>query len=55
MKYENDARKRLIAAAVRGSDVLATVYDAGRRYGTDREGRAACLSAVVLDLAPARR
>jgi hypothetical protein len=51
MKNENDRRKRSIAAAIAGSGITATVYDAGRRYPTELERRAACLAALVDDAA----
>lgn len=44
MKDENDSRKRAIAAVI---------YDAGRRYRTEREGRAECLRGLVEDAATA--
>lgn len=51
MKNENAQRRRSIASAIVGSGVQATIYDAGRRYRTDQERRAACLQALVLDAA----
>ncbi len=51
MKDESDPRKRSIATAIAVSGVQATVYDAGRRYRNERERRAACLQAVVEDVA----
>jgi hypothetical protein len=51
MKDEGDRRKRTIAAAIAASGVTATVYDAGRRYPTELERRAACLRALVTDAA----
>jgi len=53
MKDENDSRKRAIAAAIVGVGVEAVVYDAGRRYRTEREGRAECLRGLVEDAATA--
>ncbi len=53
MKDESDPRKRSIAAAIVGSGVQATVYDAGRRYRNERDRRAACLRGVVEDAASA--
>lgn len=51
MKNESDQRKRAIAAVIAGSGIVATVYDAGRRYRTDRDRRAACLQALIVDTA----
>jgi len=51
MKDENDQRKRSIAAAITSSDVRATIYTAERRYRTERDSRAACLQALVADIA----
>lgn len=51
MKDENLSRKRLIADTIVGTGVKATIYDAGSRYGTDRDRRAACLRALVEDVA----
>ncbi len=51
MKDEHDSRKRAIAAAIAAAGVQATIYDAGRRYRTERDRRAACLQALVTDAA----
>jgi len=51
MKDESESRKRSIATAITVSGVTATIYDAGRRYRDERERRAACLHALVLDAA----
>ena len=51
MKDESDSRKRSIAAAIAVSGITATIYDAGRRHDTERERRAACLTALVADAA----
>jgi hypothetical protein len=51
MKDENDQRRRSIATAISVSGVTATIYDAGRRYRNERERRAACLHALILDAA----
>lgn len=51
MKAESDRRRRSIATAVAATGIRATVYDAGSRYRTDLERRAACLEAVVADAA----
>lgn len=52
MKDENDQRRRSITTAITVSGVTATIYDAGRRYRNERERRAACLHALVIDAAP---
>ncbi len=51
MKNENDRRKHAIASAIVATDIQVTVYDAARRYRNEREQRAACLRAVVNDVA----
>ena len=51
MKDESDPRKRLIASAIAGSGVRATVYEASSDYRTEREARAACLRELVGDAA----
>lgn len=51
MKDESAPRKRSIASAIVASAVRATIYDAGRRHRTERDRRAACLRALVGDLA----
>ncbi len=51
MKDESDSRKRSIATAIAVSRITATIYDAGRRHHTERERRAACLTALVVDAA----
>lgn len=33
------------------TEIAVTIYDAARRYRTEREARAACLAALVEDLA----
>ncbi len=53
MKDENDSRKRAIAAAIVAAGVEAVIYDAGRRYRTERESRAECLRGLVEDTAAA--
>ncbi len=54
MNDERDPRRRAIAAVVVAAGVHATVYDAGRRYRTERDRRAACLQALVDDVARRR-
>lgn len=51
MKDESDQRRRSITTAIAVSGITATIYDAGRRYPTERDRRAACLHALVLDAA----
>jgi hypothetical protein len=51
MKDENDQRRRSIATAIAVSGVTATIYDAGQRYRNERERRAACLHALIMDVA----
>ena len=46
------AAESIIAALV-DTSVAATIYDAGRRYTTDLAARAACLGALVEDVAGA--
>ena len=53
MNSERPRRRRAILAAVTATGVQATVYDAGRHYRTDQPARAACLAALVADLAEA--
>lgn len=51
MKHEQARRRRVIVSALAAMPVAVTVYDAARRYRTDLEARAACLAALVEDLA----
>lgn len=51
MTKESDPRRRKITAALHGSGVHATIYDAGRRYRSELDARAACLTALVTDAA----
>lgn len=51
MKDEADGRKQTIAKAFAAAELHATVYDAGSRHRTQLLARAACLSALVDDLA----
>jgi hypothetical protein len=51
MKDESDARKRSIATTIAVSGIQATIYDAGRRYRTERERRASCLRSLIADIA----
>ncbi len=53
MKTERDSRRREIVAAFVGSGVEVVIYDASKRYPTDREARGECLRAVVADAATA--
>jgi len=51
MKDERDPRRREIAAALVDAGVEVVVYDAGKRYPTQRRARGECLRAVVADAA----
>lgn len=51
MKDEADGRKETIAKALVAGNLRATVYDAGRRRGSQVLAREACLSALVDDVA----
>ena len=51
MKNESDQRRRSIATSIVVSGIQATIYDARRRYGNERERRAACLRSLVNDAA----
>jgi len=51
MNAENDSRRKAIAAMIVDNAIQATIYDAGRRYSTERDRRAACLQALVGDAA----
>lgn len=53
MKHEQPRRRRAIIAALVETSVRIIIYDAGRRYATDLAPRAACLGALVDDLAGA--
>ncbi len=50
MKKERDSRKRVIAAAICGAGVTATVYDAGRHYRNELDARAVCLRGLIDDV-----
>ncbi|MHB8295043.1 MAG: hypothetical protein ACYDH5_10560 [Acidimicrobiales bacterium] len=51
MVDERPSRKRTIVSALVAMQITTTIYDAARRYRTEREARAACLTALVEDLA----
>lgn len=51
MKNEGLGRKETIAQTFVDDGLRATVYDAGRRHSTQLDARAACLSALIEDLA----
>jgi hypothetical protein len=51
MKDESDPRKRSIAALIDRTNIQATIYDADRRYRTERDRREACLRRLVADAA----
>jgi len=50
MVDERPRHRPVIVAAVVASEVEVSIYDAGRRYRTDREARAACFGALIEDL-----
>jgi len=52
MKDERDSRRREIAAALIDAGIEVVIYDAGKRYPTQRQAREECLRAVVTDAAP---
>jgi hypothetical protein len=51
MHNETARHRRVIVAALADTQIAATVYDAARNYRTDVAARAACLAALVEDLA----
>lgn len=51
MHSEQARRRRVIVSAVAALEITATIYDAGRNYDTDAAARAACLAALIGDLA----
>lgn len=51
MKKERDSRKRAIVDAICASGARATIYDAGRGRRYELDARAACLRALVADVA----
>lgn len=51
MKTERDSRRREIVAVLVTAQVEVVIYNAGRRYPTDREARERCLRGVVADAA----
>jgi hypothetical protein len=51
MVDERPRHRVSIVDALVGCDIEVSIYDAARRYRTDREARTACLAAVVEDLA----
>jgi len=53
MHNEQVRRRRAIVSALATTQVTTVIYDAARQCRTDREGRAACLAALVKDLAAA--
>lgn len=50
MKHEQPRRRAAIVSRVAALPIEVRVYDAGRRFRTDLEARAACLAALVDDL-----
>ena len=56
MKQEHPRRRRAIVSAVICTAGLElTIYDAARRYPTEREARAMCIASLVRDLAASNR
>ena len=53
MNHEQPRRRRTIVSALVTTPVETTIYDAARRYPTERAARAACLAGLVEDLAAA--
>jgi hypothetical protein len=53
MVDERPRHRSEIVAALATTAIEITIYDAARHYRTDREARAACLAALVEDLAAA--
>lgn len=51
MVDERPRRRPAIVSALLATGMKATIYDTARRYRTDRQARAACLRALVDDLA----
>ncbi len=51
MHNEHARRRRRIVSDIQDIAISVTIYDAGRLYGTDRAGRAACMSALIEDVA----
>ena len=49
MVRERPVRKRQIVDAICQTEVVAVIYDAGRRYPSELAARRACLEAVVAD------
>jgi hypothetical protein len=53
MNHEHVRHRRVVVSALAAMPIAATVYDAARRYPTERAARAACLGGLVEDLAAA--
>lgn len=53
MHNESARQRRVVVSVLATMPIAATVYDAARRYPTERAARAACLGALVKDLAAA--
>lgn len=51
MVDERPRHRPAIVAAVVGTPIRATIYEAARSYRTDREARSACLAGLIEDLA----
>jgi len=50
MNHEHVRHRRVVVSALAAMPIAATIYDAARRYPTEREARGACLTALVEDL-----
>jgi hypothetical protein len=50
MHNETLRHRRVVVSTLAAMSIEATIYDAGRRYRTDREARGVCLAALVTDL-----
>jgi len=51
MNHEHARHRRVVVSALVAMPIAVTVYDAARRYRTDMDARAACLTTLVEDLA----
>lgn len=53
MNHEQPRRRRAIVSVLVTTPVETTIYDAARRYPTERAARSACLDGLIDDLAAA--
>ncbi len=51
MNHEHVRHRRIIVSTLTAMPLAVTLYDAARNYPTDLQARAACLTALVRDLA----